>query len=167
MKRRSVAIDAGNENMSKTTPSRIYAVCPHCEHPNIHVSDGIIAKHTMHTGTHVHCIGSGMTANEQHNSPLNRHTSEYQIALQMAQSRAFVEVPEVKTIRPTFRTWTFSGIQFIAVPIDRNSEHIMDALGGNYGSWMSVDEFRKRQQAGIIADWQSLGRAHLQVVCDR
>lgn len=144
----------------------IYTVCPHCEHPNIHVHDGKIAEHTTHT--HVKCIGSGMDAVEQHEAPLNRHTSEYQVALQMSQTRSFGNViPERETTRPAFTTWSFSGLQFIAVPIDRDNVHIADATGANYGSWMSVEDFRKRQQTRPIADWQSLGRCHLQIVCNR
>lgn len=57
----------------------------------------------------------------------------------------------------------FSGIQFIAIPIDRGNVHILDALGGNYGSWMDVDEFRKRQVKGVLADWAQLGKATLSV----
>lgn len=67
------------------TRKYIYAVCPHCEHPNIHVEDGKIAVHIINIASSVKCLGSGMEANEQHECPLNRHTSEFMVALQMAQ----------------------------------------------------------------------------------
>lgn len=144
----------------------IYTVCPHCEHPNIHVENGRIASHYESiTGT-VPCIGSNAVPQETHKEPLNRHTAEFKGALARAQ-KGFQTIPEKETTRPAFTTWKFSGIEFIAVPIDRGNFHIMDALGGNYGAWMSIEKFRKKQADGIIADWQAIGRAHLQIVCNR
>jgi hypothetical protein len=67
----------------------------------------------------------------------------------------------------TFTTWTFSGIRFLAAPIDRGNVHIIDEHGNNYGAWMEVQKFRDKQQAGIIADWQALGKAKVQIVCER
>lgn len=142
----------------------LYAVCPHCEHPNVHVEDGNIVPHTIGSTSPTECIGSRMEAMETHSDPLNRHTSEFQIALQMAQHRSFSEPGDIK---PSFTTWSFSGIDYISVPIDRNSVHILDVFGGNYGSWSSVEAFRKRQRNGVLADWSQLGKAHLSVVCDR
>lgn len=145
----------------------IYSVCTHCEHPNIHVENGLLCEHVISLNSPTKCLGSGMTASEARSEPLNRHTREFQVALEMAKAKTFNQEQAEPMRRPAFKTWMFSGLQFIAVPHDSNSDHIMDALGGNYGSWMSVEEFRKRQQAGILSEWQSLGRAHLQVVCER
>lgn len=107
-----------------------------------------------------------MDAAETHEEPFRRGTLEYMNALKVAQSRV-IPFNHQEHTRPAFTMWMFSGLVFIAVPGDRESFHIMDATGANYGAWMSVDGFRKRQKSGVIADWQSLGRAHLQIVSNR
>lgn len=144
-----------------------YAVCPQCTHPNVHVYSGRIAVHTVSLASDMQCSGSNLEALEQHIEPLNRHESAYVSALEKAQGSEFVPFREPQDVKPAFTTWSFSGIEFVAVPIDRNNVHIMDVHGNNYGAWMSVKEFRKRQQAGVIADWQALGKAHLSVVSER
>lgn len=70
------------------------------------------------------------------------------------------------TTEPAFRTWLFAGTLFLAAPAGKDSDHIMDCAGNNYGRWQSVKGFRKRQQSGMTADWQSLGRAHLSIVSE-
>jgi len=35
----------------------LYAVCPHCEHPNVHVHNGYIVHHTMSLGGYAAMIG--------------------------------------------------------------------------------------------------------------
>jgi hypothetical protein len=134
--------------------NHLYSVCPHCQHPNIHVEDGKLTKHTIATNSPVACIGSEMQATESRAYPIRRGTREY------AQALAGPELPE----QNGFWTWRFSGIDFLAAPIDRGNVHICDAFGNNYGSWMSVEEFRKRQQKGVIADWQALGKCRVQIV---
>ena len=62
-----------------------------------------------------------------------------------------------------FETWTFAGKQYLAVP-SQSGVHIIDADGNNYGSWMSVDGFRKRQRDG--GEWSALGSARIMVVLD-
>jgi hypothetical protein len=142
-----------------------YAVCPHCQHPNIHVEQGALVTHHV-TLTGPLCLGSKLQPKIIRTTPIERTSEEYTSELQNGQTDT-LSAAEIQSRRPTFKTWRFCGIEFIAIPGDRDSEHIMDALGANYGSWMSVAEFRKRQQSGILADWQSLGRAHLSVVCER
>lgn len=46
-----------------------------------------------------------------------------------------------------FTTWTFGGVQFIAIPCDRDVS-IIDENGENYGAWSSIDSFRARQRKG-------------------
>lgn len=140
----------------------LYTVCPHCEHPNVHVSNGYITEHTVSLSTSTRCSGSGLDARETHIEPMNRHTEEYRTALAKYDPGLFKNEPPL-----CFTTWEFSGIQFIAVPIDRGNVHIADCFGNNYGSWMSVTEFRKRQRSGVLRDWQALGKAHLNVVSER
>lgn len=144
--------------------SYLYAVCPHCEHPNIHVEGGKLKPHTTHMGTHVVCLGSDLTAPETHLNPFRRGTAEYQTALDLG--RANFSPPPIENARPAFTVWRFCGIDFIATP-SGHGFHVMDALGANYGSWMDIEEFRKRQRSGILSAWTSLGRAHLSVICER
>lgn len=64
---------------------------------------------------------------------------------------------------PVFVTWTFKGLQFIAVPDDHNpatSVRVLDANGVNYGAWYSVKSFRTRQRLGTV---DRVGTAALQV----
>jgi len=46
-----------------------------------------------------------------------------------------------------FETWTHNGIKMLAVP-NGTSVSIIDEDGGNYGSWLAVADFRKRQTTG-------------------
>lgn len=149
----------------------LYAVCPHCEHPNVHVYNGSIAPHTVGLASDTQCSGSNLVAHETHAEPINRHTAAFREALEKQLAGLDLEKrpvqPEAPDVAPAFTYWRFSGFGFLAAPIDRGAFHIIDCHGNNYGSWMSVEEFRKRQGAGVIADWQALGKAHLNIVCDR
>ena len=66
-------------------------------------------------------------------------------------------------ITPIFYVWKFKEVQFLAV--ERGTDvHIVDDQGGNYGSWRTADEFRKRQQRGDdIAKPLDGPRTHLAV----
>lgn len=46
-----------------------------------------------------------------------------------------------------FKTWKHAGVSFLAFPIG-TSVMIMDEMGRNYGSWMTVDRFRQLQTKG-------------------
>jgi hypothetical protein len=61
-----------------------------------------------------------------------------------------------------FSTWNFKGVEFIAIPSDR-AFHIMDEQGNNYGAWMDVDGFRKRQRIQNNMAIQPLGKGRLGV----
>ncbi len=45
-----------------------------------------------------------------------------------------------------FTTWKFRGVNFLAHPWIDNSIQICDENGNNYGSWLSLDNFRAKQQ---------------------
>lgn len=143
----------------------IYAVCPHCEHPNVHVENGCLKTHTKGITSDAACIGSGITPKATRTFPLNRHLQEFRDALALEQSD-MIKAHESET-PPAFIVWEFSGIKFIAVPIDRGNFHIADVFGNNYGAWMTIEKFRKRQSAGVLSEWAPLGKAHLQVVHNR
>lgn len=145
----------------------IYAFCPHCECANVHVLGGKLGRH--HVGiTGPVCRGSDMEAHGQRETAMEKNDPGFFIALQQAQYAAFGDsLPPEPPMRHAFQTWKFSGLEFLSVPNDRNSEQIIDSAGANYGSWLSVAEFRKRQKSGLTADWQSLGSCHLNVCCDR
>lgn len=42
-----------------------------------------------------------------------------------------------------FETWSIKGTRFLSVPADQGVR-IIDQAGNNYGTWFSVDEFKKR-----------------------
>ena len=49
-----------------------------------------------------------------------------------------------------FHVWRFKGRNYLAIP-RYDSDHsfmILDEEGGNFGSWQTVESFRKRQQSG-------------------
>lgn len=150
---------------AKHTP-HLYAVCPHCEHPNVHVENGRLKPHVISLNSHVQCLGGGLAPQSTHSTPLNRHTAEFRAILSTEKQAIMSNRPEQDPVRPAFVTWKFSGIRFIAIP-KAGGEQILDELGNHYGAWMSLDAFKARQQAGIIADWQSLGKGELQIVCHR
>ena len=49
--------------------------------------------------------------------------------------------------RPAFHTWTFGGVQYLAVWSGHNF-HVTNERGENFGGHRSVEEFRKFQRAG-------------------
>lgn len=46
-----------------------------------------------------------------------------------------------------FETWKRDGVSFLAFPIS-SGFMVIDELGNNYGSWMTVERFRDAQRAG-------------------
>ena len=46
-----------------------------------------------------------------------------------------------------FTTWVFNGVRYLALH-RTNDVVVVDEYGGNYGSLMDVDRFRKYQQDG-------------------
>ena len=73
---------------------------------------------------------------------------------------------DYSTIPPppkAFETWTFKGVRFLAFPNGQNF-HVVDEHGGNFGSWWSADQFRKRQQKGV-EEIQELGKVALWAKC--
>ena len=46
-----------------------------------------------------------------------------------------------------FYTWRSGGIQFLAFP-SGGGVAVVDELGRNYGSWQTVERFRKLRDAG-------------------
>jgi tetrahydromethanopterin S-methyltransferase subunit H len=61
----------------------------------------------------------------------------------------------------TFATWKFAGKQYLAAPAS-GGFHVIDEEGNNYGAWMCLQEFRKRQREG--GEWSPLGKAMVQVM---
>lgn len=70
-------------------------------------------------------------------------------------------------ITPTFYVWKFKGVQFLAV--ERGTDvHIVDDQGGNYGSWRTAENFRKRQRKGeLLCDKLQSPTTHLLVQLER
>ncbi len=52
-----------------------------------------------------------------------------------------------RTMEKAFETWQHQGLRFVAFPFNRNVA-VIDEDGGSYGSWHSVNRFRKLQCAG-------------------
>lgn len=53
-----------------------------------------------------------------------------------------------------FETWTFRGVRHVAFPvhgadIEAAPVIVLDESGQNFGSWQSVERFRKRQQDDV------------------
>ncbi len=46
-----------------------------------------------------------------------------------------------------FETWKRDGVSFLAFPVAAGVM-VVDELGNNYGSWMTVERFRDAQRAG-------------------
>lgn len=47
-----------------------------------------------------------------------------------------------------FTVWKFKGVTFLAHINTSNNVSIMDEDGNNYGGWMVLEGFRKRQSLG-------------------
>lgn len=107
-----------------------------------------------------------METSEARQNPLNRHTAEFREALREAVETCNPKPQPKLEQGAAFSFWTFSGQKYIAVP-HNDGFSIADSSGNNFGAWMSVENFRKRQQSGVLADWQPLGKCRLQLVCER
>lgn len=47
-----------------------------------------------------------------------------------------------------WETWSFKGLRYLAVKAPSDGFHVIREDGENYGTWFSVDSFRKMQRAG-------------------
>jgi hypothetical protein len=47
-----------------------------------------------------------------------------------------------------FKTWKHAGVQFLAFHNGLTNVMVIDELGRNYGSWMTVERFRELQAKG-------------------
>lgn len=47
-----------------------------------------------------------------------------------------------------FETFTLAGIRYLAMPVNRGNVGIVDENGGNHGSYMSIESFKKYRLKG-------------------
>ena len=64
-----------------------YGVCPRCLHPNVYVRGGRLETHRLSMTSDTLCEGSLQIALEQRDHVMNRHTNEYNVALEKAQGK--------------------------------------------------------------------------------
>jgi len=62
-----------------------------------------------------------------------------------------------------FATWTRGGVRFLAIPMGEEHPHILDEDGNNFGSWMSIENFKKHPTAYR----EPLGKMRLSILLER
>lgn len=59
-----------------------------------------------------------------------------------------------------FKTFKMGVITYLAIEVDRGNVHILDVNCNNYGTWYSIESFKKRWKRGEVEPY---GRARLLV----